>query len=254
MQTEKLTIAVGFLRYEKSDLGSGRRRVTGLLWHDSPRHRRPRAASEMGTRMTLLEILGYLGLVLLVASSAMRTIIWLRILAIGASLAIVGYGGVGLHYPVVAFGLVLLVINAWRLWEMRKLVSATRAATAAGSAPITADWILPYMRPLAVPADTVIFRRGEAADAMYFVSSGKVRFEELDIELGEGALFGEIGIFTDHKVRSATAKSLGPCSLLVVSADRVRELFFQNPEFGFFLVGLITKRLSEDAAAGTLKP
>jgi hypothetical protein len=34
----------------------------------------------------------------------------------------------------------------------------------------------------------------------------------------------------------------------------VRELFFQNPEFGFFLVGLITRRLAEDAAAGTLKP
>jgi len=77
--------------------------------------------------------------------------------------------------------------------------------------------------------------------------------EELDIEVGEGSLFGEIGIFSDSKVRTATAKSLGPCSLLVVSAEKVRELFFQNPEFGFFLVGLITRRLSEDAAAGTLK-
>lgn len=204
--------------------------------------------------MTLLEILGYLGLVLLLASSAMRTIIWLRILAIAASLAIVGYGVISAIYPVVGFGLILLAINAWRLWEMRRLVAATRAATAAGSAPITADWILPYMRPMAVPADTVIFRRGEAADAMYFISTGRIRFEELDVELGEGSIFGEIGIFSDGKVRTATAKSLGPCSLLVVSADKVRELFFQNPEFGFFLVGLITRRLSEDAAAGTLKP
>lgn len=204
--------------------------------------------------MTLLEILGYLGLLLLLVSSAMRTIIWLRILAIAASLAIFGYGVMSAIYPVVGFGLILLAINAWRLWEMRRLVAATRAATAAGSAPITADWILPYMRPMAVPADTVIFRQGEVADAMYFISTGRIRFEELDIELGEGSIFGEIGIFSDGKVRTATAKSLGPCSLLVVSADKVRELFFQNPEFGFFLVGLITRRLSEDAAAGTLKP
>lgn len=203
--------------------------------------------------MTLVEILGYFALALLLASSAMRTIIWLRILAIAASLVIVGYGMIWVLYPVVGFGVLLLVINAWRLWEMRRLVAATRAATAAGSAPITADWILPFMRPMAVPADTVIFRRGEAAEAMYFIASGKIRFEELDIELSEGALFGEIGIFSDSKVRTATAKSLGPCSLLVVSADKVRELFFQNPEFGFFLVGLITRRLSEDAAAGTLK-
>jgi CRP/FNR family cyclic AMP-dependent transcriptional regulator len=204
--------------------------------------------------MSLLEILGYVGLVLLLVSSAMRTIIWLRVLAIGAGLALAAYGVIAVRYPVAAFAVVLSIIHVWRLLEMRKLVAATRAATAAGSAPITADWILPYMRPMSVPADTVIFRRGEAAEAMYFISSGQVRFDELDIEIGEGTLFGEIGIFTDQKVRSATAKSIAPCSLLVVSADKVRELFFQNPEFGFFLVGLITKRLSEDAAAGTLKP
>lgn len=208
----------------------------------------------MGIKMTIIEILGYLGLLLVLASAAMRTIIWLRVLAIAASLAIIAYGIIAIRYPIAGFGVVLLLLNAWRLFEMRKLVTVTRAATAAGSAPITADWILPYMRPMAVPADTVIFRKGEAAEAMYFISSGRIRFDELDIELGEGTLFGEIGIFSDHKIRSATAKSLGPCSLLVVSAEKVRELFFQNPEFGFFLVGLITRRLSEDAAAGTLKP
>ena len=204
--------------------------------------------------MTSVEILGYLALFLLLASAAMRTIIWLRLLAIGANLAIIGYGVVTFRYPIAVFGGAILIINAWRLLEMRKLVSATRAATAAGSAPITADWILPYMRPLALPADTVLFRKGDIADALYFVSSGRVRFEELDIELGKDLLFGEIGIFSDHKIRTATAKSLGPTSLLVVSAERVRELFFQNPEFGFFLVGLITRRLTEDAAAGKLKP
>lgn len=204
--------------------------------------------------MTLAEILGYLTLLLILVSSAMRTIIWLRVLAIGASLAVIAYGAISVIYPIAAFGIVLLAVNVWRLWEMRKLVAATRAATAAGSAPITADWLLPYMRPMALSADEIVFRKGDVADAMYFLSSGRIRLEELDIELGEGMLFGEIGIFSDHKIRTATAKSLGPCSLLVVSAEKVRELFFQNPEFGFFLVGLITRRLSEDAAAGKLKP
>jgi CRP/FNR family transcriptional regulator, cyclic AMP receptor protein len=211
-------------------------------------------AVRKGIRMTLVEILGYLALLLLLASAAMRTIIWLRILAISANLAIVAYGIVTARYPITVFGAVILLINAWRLWEMRKLVALTRQATAAGGAPLTVDWLLPYMRPLALPADTVLFRKGDAADAMYFISRGRMRFDELGIELGEGSLFGEIGLFSDHKVRTASAKSLGPCSLMVVSAERVRELFFQNPEFGFFLVGLITRRLSEDAAAGTLKP
>jgi hypothetical protein len=200
--------------------------------------------------MTAVEILGYLALALLLASAAMRTITMLRILAIAANLAIVAYGILSARHVIAVVGAVILILNVWRLWEMRHLVAATRAATAAGSAPITMDWLLPYMRPLALPADAVIFRQGDAADAMYFISHGKVRIDEFDIELGEGTLFGEIGLFSDQKIRNATARTVGDASLLVVSGDRVRELFFQNPEFGFFLVGLITKRLAEDAAAG----
>jgi hypothetical protein len=41
---------------------------------------------------------------------------------------------------------------------------------------------------------------------------------------------------------------------MMISADKVRELYYQNPDFGFFIVDLITRRLMEDAAAGTLKP
>ena len=208
----------------------------------------------MGARMTLVEILGYLALAALLVSSAMRTITLLRIFAIAAGAAVMAYGIIGVRYPIAGFGGAILLINAWRLWEMRKLVAAARAATAAGSAPITVDWLLPYMTPLILPEDSIIFRKGDAADAMYFISKGRIRFEELGIELGAGTLFGEIGVFSDHKIRTATAKTIDQCSLLSVSGDKVRELFFQNPEFGFFLVGLITRRLSEDAAAGTLKP
>jgi hypothetical protein len=204
--------------------------------------------------MSLGEILVYLTLALLLASAWMKTIIWLRLLAIAASIVIVVYGVVHQHYVALAIGLVLAAINIWRLIEMRRLVEVTRQATAASGAPITIDWLLPYMRPLALPPDTVVFRKGAEADAMYFVSHGRVRFEELGLEMGKGTLFGEIGIFSHDKRRTATAKTLEDSSLLQISAEQVRELYFQNPEFGFFIVGLITRRLIEDAAAGTLKP
>jgi CRP/FNR family cyclic AMP-dependent transcriptional regulator len=200
--------------------------------------------------MTAVEILGYIALALLLISAAMRTITMLRIFAIAANLAIIAYGVLAARYEVAGVGAAILLLNVWRLWEMRRLVAATRGATAAGSAPISMDWLLPYMRPMALPADAVIFRKGDIADAMYFVSHGKVRIDEFDIELGEGTLFGEIGLFSDQKIRTATAKTVGDASLLVVSAERVQELFYQNPEFGFFLVGLITRRLAEDAALG----
>jgi hypothetical protein len=47
---------------------------------------------------------------------------------------------------------------------------------------------------------------GEIADAMYFVSAGKVRIDELNVEIGKGSLFGEIGIFSVDRLRTATAR------------------------------------------------
>jgi hypothetical protein len=184
----------------------------------------------------------------------MQTIIWLRVLAIVANLLIV-LGGLALHdYVVALLGVLILAANAWRLVEMRRLVTATRDATAGSGAPITIDWLLPYMEPLALPRDTVVFHKDAASDAMYFVSHGRVRFEELGIEMGKGALFGEIGVFSHDKRRTATAKVMEDSSILRISAAKVRELYYQNPDFGFFIVGLITRRLMEDAEAGKLKP
>ena len=204
--------------------------------------------------MSFPGILTYAALALLVVAFWFPTIIWLRMVAIAASAVIAVHGLLAGDYLAAALGVALIGVNAWRLIEMRRLVSVTREATASSGAPITLDWLLPYMRPLALPKDTIVFHKGAAADAMYFVSHGRVRFEELGVEMGKGALFGEIGIFSHDKLRTATAKCMEDCSLLQISAEKVRELYYQNPDFGFFIVGLITRRLMEDAAAGTLRP
>jgi hypothetical protein len=196
--------------------------------------------------MTLPEILGYAALILLIASFFMTTIIRLRFLAIASNAVIVLYGIIAPHFPILILGAVMLAINGWRLLEMRRLVGAVSVATAAQGAPINVDWLLPFMRPIDLPEGHILFRKGEIADAMYFVSAGKVRINELNVDIGKGSLFGEIGIFSIDRTRTATATCTEPCSLLLVSAEKVRELFYQNPEFGFFLVGVITRRLTED--------
>jgi hypothetical protein len=196
--------------------------------------------------MTAFAILGYAALILLIASFFMKTIIWLRWLAIASNVAVVVAGVIQPDYAILVLGLVMLVINGWRLIEMRRLVGEASAATAAQGAPINVEWLLPFMRPIDLPQGHVLFRKGEIADAMYFVSAGRVRIDELKVEIGKGSLFGEIGIFSVDRLRTATAVCVEPCSLLLVSADKVRELYYQNPEFGFFLVGVITRRLTED--------
>src|SRR5258708_11960240 len=90
--------------------------------------------------MSAFEILGYAALVLLIASFYMKTIIWLRLLAIASNAAVVIAGVVAPNYPILILGLAMLAVNVWRLVEMRRLVGAVSAATAAQGAPITVDW------------------------------------------------------------------------------------------------------------------
>src|SRR5262245_5888063 len=91
------------------------------------------------------QIFGYAALVLLIASFFMQTIIWLRILAIASNAAVVIGGIVGQNPFILVLGLAMLAVNAWRLIEMRRLVGAASAATAGQGAPISIDWILPFM-------------------------------------------------------------------------------------------------------------
>ena len=74
--------------------------------------------------MTLAQILGYAAAILLVASFAMQTIVWLRYLAIAFSIALGLYGVVSEHYVVLAIAVVILAVNVWRLWETERLGGA----------------------------------------------------------------------------------------------------------------------------------
>ena len=56
-------------------------------------------------------------------------------------------------------------------------------------------------------------------------------------------MVGEIGVFSPHKIRIATAVAVTRVEVLALAEDRVIALYTDNREFGFYLVSLITKRL-----------
>ena len=186
----------------------------------------------------------YLALVLLVLAFAPKTALRARSVGIVAGAALMLHGALVLNGPLIVAGALIALINALRLVEMRRLVSAVRIAA---EGPMTVDWLLPYMRPLEVPGGHVLFAKGDKAEALYFVSAGRVRLEEQAEDVTRGSIFGEIGIFTADQRRTVTARCVEPCSLLIVTAEKVRELYFQNPKFGFYLVGLAAQRLVDRA-------
>ena len=59
-----------------------------------------------------------------------------------------------------------------------------------------------------VEAGSIVFKRGDLADQLYYLAKGRIRIEELDIDLASGDVFGEIAFFTDSAARTATARCI----------------------------------------------
>jgi CRP/FNR family cyclic AMP-dependent transcriptional regulator len=78
---------------------------------------------------------------------------------------------------------------------------------------------------------------------MFYTLSGRFRLNELDIELLQGQLVGEMGFMSPQNKRTQTLECLEGGEVLSISYDQVRQLYFQNPEFGFYFLRLTSERL-----------
>ncbi|MCZ7599674.1 MAG: hypothetical protein M5U09_20625 [Gammaproteobacteria bacterium] len=89
------------------------------------------------------ELIGYLAAVLVFTSFYMKTMIPLRIVALGSNLAFIAYGIAGSLYPVLILHLALFPLNALRLVQIRRLIRQVEEA-AGGSLDVTV--LLPHMK------------------------------------------------------------------------------------------------------------
>ena len=171
-----------------------------------------------------------------------RTIIPLRIAAIVANALAMAYSALHGTYPTFVLNAVLLPLNAWRLHGMLKLI---RDIDAAAKSDMNADWLLPYMRPQVFKAGDIMMKRGEYARGAFYVASGEAEIVELGKTVGPGSLLGEIGLFTPDGLRVSTVRAKTDVQAARIDYDQFKQLYFQNPEFGFRLLHLIVGRLQE---------
>ena len=158
-----------------------------------------------------------------------RTIVPLRVAAIVANALAMTYSALHGTYPTFVLNALLLPLNAWRLHGMLKLI---RDIDAAAKNDMNADWLLPYMRPKAFKAGDVMMKRGEYAHGAFYVTAGEV----------------EIGLFTPDGLRTMTVRAKTDVQAARIDYDQFKQLYFQNPEFGFRLLHLIVGRLQESSA------
>jgi hypothetical protein len=169
-----------------------------------------------------------------------KTIIPLRIAAIVANVLALIYSTMHGTYPTFALHAILLPLNSWRLHSMLKLVRDIDVAT---KGDMNTDWLLPYMRPKQFKAGDIMMRRGEYAAEAFYIVSGEVEVVEIGKTHGKGALLGEIGLFAPDGRRMMTVRCKTDVQAASIAYDQFKELYFQNPQFGFHLLHLIVARL-----------
>jgi len=183
-------------------------------------------------------------IVLVIAGSFVKTMIPLRWLAVGGSLGFLVYGA--LHPAPIMLALygVLLPIHVWRAVEMVRLTRRVAAATQGDD--LSGVWLRPYMNSRRAKAGELLFRRGDTADHLYLLADGRIEFVEIGETMEAGQLFGEIAFFAPDRRRSMTARCATDCTVLSIDGQTFRQLYFQNPAFGFEVVTLLTRHLTSD--------
>jgi voltage-gated potassium channel len=135
-------------------------------------------------------------------------------------------------------------------WSMVASVPLFRTLGASSIAEI-----MRYLSAQSVPAGTLIVRRGDLAQSMYFIAEGEVEIELPNeaVRLGAGQFFGEMAIL--HKARrSANVRAVEPTKLLILDAYDLQSLIVRNPEVGEAIrsVAASRKELSAESQHGDM--
>ena len=106
-----------------------------------------------------------------------------------------------------------------------------------------------------VPANYAVVRRGEPADAMFFITAGEL---EVDVQprprrMGRGQYFGEIGLLYDT-VRTATVTTVSECDLLTLQVADFRRLLDTYPDLKAVVAKVAEQRLSAGTSGASESP
>jgi hypothetical protein len=183
------------------------------------------------------------GAIFYVATLMMRTIVPLRVIGIISIAFFIAYGVVAGAVSTLLLYLFSLPVNIIRLRQMLTLV---RKARSSAQGDLSMDWLRPYMTPRKYKKGEVLFRKGDVAKEMFLIITGTFLVKEIGVELSPGRIMGELGFIAPKNRRTQTVQSLGNGEVLTISYDKLLELYFQNPEFGYYFLRLTTERLMQN--------
>jgi CRP/FNR family cyclic AMP-dependent transcriptional regulator len=195
------------------------------------------------TLHSITVVLGFIAGALYIASHYMKTMVPLRICEIASNALFVIYGALYPSWPTLALYGILVPLNSVRLYEMLQLVKKVRSAS---QGDLSMEWLKPFMHKHSYKKGEVLFHKDDHAEEMFYIVSGACRIKELGIDLHPGQLVGELGFLTPEHKRTQTVECTDDVEMLTITYDKVGELYFQNPTFGFYFLRLTSERLLQN--------
>ena len=195
--------------------------------------------------ITIANMCALVGAIFFVATLLTRTMVPLRVSNMFSNVFFMAFGVLASDVRTFLLYLLLLPINAIRLRQMLILVRKARNAV---QGETSMEWLKPFMTQRKYRQGDVLCKKGDAANEMFLTVSGKFLVSEIGVELPPGSPMGELGFLTPNNQRTATIVCTEAAQVLTISYDRLLELYFQNPQFGYYFLVLTSQRLLQNIA------
>jgi hypothetical protein len=195
--------------------------------------------------ITLANMFALVGAIFFVATLLMQTMVPLRVANMVGCTFFATFGALSGNVATFLLYLLLLPINAVRLRQMLKLIKKARSATQGDT---SMEWLRPFMTERRYRKGDKLFNKGDAANEMFLTVTGKFLVKEIGVELPPGRLMGELGFLTPNNRRTGTVECIEDGQVLTITYEMLLEIYFQNPQFGYYFLVLTSQRLLENIA------
>jgi len=195
--------------------------------------------------ITLANLFALIGAIFFVATLLTQTMVPLRVANMIGCAFYAGFGALTGTITTFLLYLLLIPINAWRLRQMLQLVKMARTATQGDT---SMEWLKPFMSERKYKKGDVLFKKDDVANEMFMTITGKFLVKEINVELPPGNIMGELGFLSPDNRRTATVLCLEDGQVLTITYEKLLEIYFQNPQFGYYFLVLTSQRLLENNA------
>jgi ABC-type multidrug transport system fused ATPase/permease subunit len=193
--------------------------------------------------INLANMFALIGAIFFVATLLTQTMVPLRVANMIGCAFFAAFGALTGAVTTFLLYLLLVPINAFRLRQMLNLIKKARSATQ-GDASM--EWLKPFMTERKYRKNDVLFKKDDVANEMLLTVTGKFLVTEINVELPPGRLMGELGFLSPDNKRTATIKCIEDGHVLTITYEKLLEIYFQNPQFGYYFLVLTSQRLLEN--------